>query len=105
MSPKATHPETAVDVLTATLARDGAQVSATTAARQAADPFLRLGPAAAMYYDALITLAELALGAQRWPSWTSPPTALPRAIDAPPGRCCATAWPSSRSTTTPHDRP
>ncbi len=53
ISPKATHPETAVDVLAATLRRDGAQVSATTAARDAADPFARLGPAAAMYYDAL----------------------------------------------------
>ena len=53
ISPKATHPETAVDVLSATLRRDGAQISATTAARNAADPFARLGPAAAMYYDAL----------------------------------------------------
>lgn len=53
ISPKATHPETAVDVLSATLRRDGAQISATTAARDAADPFTRLGPAAAMYYDAL----------------------------------------------------
>jgi conjugative relaxase-like TrwC/TraI family protein len=53
LSPKATHPETAVDALSATLRRDGAQVSATTAAREAADPFTRLGPAAAMYYDAL----------------------------------------------------
>jgi conjugative relaxase-like TrwC/TraI family protein len=53
ISPKATHPETAVDVLSATLRRDGAQVSATSAARDAADPFTRLGAAAAMYYDAL----------------------------------------------------
>lgn len=53
LSPKATHPETAVDVLTKTLARDDAQVSATTAARNAGDPFTRLGAAAAMYSDAL----------------------------------------------------
>ncbi|MGH3970175.1 MAG: MobF family relaxase, partial [Mycobacterium sp.] len=58
ISPKATHPETAVDVLSKTLARDGAQVSATTAARQADDPFLRLGAAAAMYYDALGEAAQ-----------------------------------------------
>lgn len=58
LSPKATHPETAVDVLTKTLARDGAQVSATSAARQARDPFVRLGPAAAMYYDALSEAAQ-----------------------------------------------
>lgn len=58
LSPKATHPETAVDVLTKTLARDGAQVSATSAARQARDPFLRLGAAAAMYYNALGEAAQ-----------------------------------------------
>jgi conjugative relaxase-like TrwC/TraI family protein len=87
ISPKATHPETAVDALSATLRRDGAQVSATTAVRDAADPFARLGPAAAMYYDALgeaahqlaspAALAQLHItadqlypgltGAQAWP--------------------------------------
>ena len=63
LSPKATHPDTAVDVLTRTLARDGAQVSATTAARQAADPAARLAAAADMYYDALGAAAENRLGA------------------------------------------
>ncbi|TPG26133.1 MobF family relaxase [Mycolicibacterium hodleri] len=63
LSPKATHPDTAVDVLTRILARDGAQVSATTAARQAADPAARLQAAADMYYDALGTAAENRLGA------------------------------------------
>ncbi|WP_244184942.1 MobF family relaxase [Mycobacterium scrofulaceum] len=58
LSPKATHPETAVDVLTKTLSRDGAQVSATSAAREARDPFVRLGPAAAMYYNALGDAAQ-----------------------------------------------
>ncbi|ETA92175.1 exonuclease V subunit alpha [Mycobacterium avium 10-5581] len=58
LSPKATHPETAVDVLSKTLARDGAQISATSAAREARDPFLRLGAAAAMYYDALGEAAQ-----------------------------------------------
>ncbi|MGP4057720.1 MobF family relaxase [Mycobacterium sp. 4D054] len=62
LSPKATHPDTAVDVLTRTLARDGAQVSATTAARQAADPAARLQAAADMYYDALGAAAENRLG-------------------------------------------
>ncbi|MCV7372066.1 relaxase domain-containing protein [Mycolicibacterium arabiense] len=62
LSPKATHPETAVDVLTRILARDGAQVSATTAARQAADPAARLQAAADMYYDALGAAAENRLG-------------------------------------------
>ena len=36
LAPKATHPDTAVDVLSKILARDGAQVSATTAEREAA---------------------------------------------------------------------
>ncbi len=58
LSPKATHPDTAVDVLSKTLARDGAQISATTAAREAADPFRRLAGAADMYYDALSTAAQ-----------------------------------------------
>lgn len=62
LSPKATHPETAVDVLTRILARDGAQVSATTAAREAADPAMRLQAAADMYYDALGAAAENRLG-------------------------------------------
>lgn len=58
LSPKATHPDTAVDVLTRVLARDGAQVSATTAARQAAEPATRLQAAADMFYDALGAAAE-----------------------------------------------
>ncbi len=62
LSPKATHPDTAVDVLTRALARDGAQVSATTNARQAAEPATRLAAAAGMYYDALGAAAEDRLG-------------------------------------------
>lgn len=63
LSTKVSRPETAVEALSAALARDGAQVSATTADRQAQDPFLRLGAAADMYYDAIITLTEHRLGA------------------------------------------
>jgi conjugative relaxase-like TrwC/TraI family protein len=58
LSPKVTHPETAVDVLTKALARDDAQVSAATAERESRDPFTRLAAAAAMYYDALGAAAE-----------------------------------------------
>jgi conjugative relaxase-like TrwC/TraI family protein len=65
LSPKATHPDTAVDVLSKILARDGAQVSATTAQREAADPLLRIAAAADMYHDALGTAAETLLGATR----------------------------------------
>lgn len=62
LAPKATHPPTAVDVLAAILGRDGAQVSAHTAAALDADPFTRLHQAAAMYADALSTAAEQQAG-------------------------------------------
>lgn len=61
LHPKATHPETAIDVLTRALARDDAQVSATTAARRAADPMLTLGDNVARYTDALGAAAETML--------------------------------------------
>ncbi|WP_023985470.1 MULTISPECIES: MobF family relaxase [Mycobacteriaceae] len=63
LAPKATHPDTAVDVLSRIVARDGGQVSATTAARQAADPTRRLTAAADMFTDALGAAAEHQLGA------------------------------------------
>lgn len=58
VAPKATHPPTAVDILSAILRRDGAQVSAHTAMAAHADPFTRLHRAAAMYTDALTAGAE-----------------------------------------------
>ena len=58
LTPKATHPPTAVDVLTTILGRDGAQQSAHTVAAAEADPSTRLHRAAAMYTDALTTAAE-----------------------------------------------
>ena len=42
LGPKATHPPTAVDILTTILHRDGAQTSAHTAAAAGHDPFTRL---------------------------------------------------------------
>lgn len=62
LAPKATHPPTAVDILTAILARDGAQQSAHTITAADADPFTRLHRAAAMYTDALSTAAEQQAG-------------------------------------------
>ncbi|WP_264055832.1 MobF family relaxase [Mycobacterium nebraskense] len=62
LTPRATHPDTAIEVLTKVLAHDGAQVSATTAARVAADPFTRLGQAARMYTHSVGALAENTLG-------------------------------------------
>ena len=62
LTPKATNPPTAVDILTAILRRDRAQRSAHSVMRDAADPALRLGPASAMYLDALGTAAEHCAG-------------------------------------------
>lgn len=62
LTTKALHPDTAVDVLTRALARDDAQRSATTEAREALDPFHRLATAAARYADALGTGAEHLIG-------------------------------------------
>ncbi len=64
LAPKATHPDTAIDVMTRILGRDDAQVSATTAARRAEDPTLRLASAAHMYLDALGEAAELLCGTE-----------------------------------------
>ena len=65
LTPKATHPNTAIDVLERVLAHDGAQVSATTEADTAVDPFTRLGMAARMYTHSVGALAENALGPDR----------------------------------------
>lgn len=58
LTPKATHPPTAVDILTTILGRDGAQQSAHTQAAADLDPFNRLHLAADMYSDALTAAAE-----------------------------------------------
>jgi hypothetical protein len=65
LTPKATHPSTAIDVLERVLAHDGAQVSATSEADTAVDPFTRLGMAARMYTHSVGALAENALGPAR----------------------------------------
>lgn len=58
ITPGALSPQTAVDLFTRILGRDGAQESATTAARRLADPAQRLSIAASAYDDALGTAAE-----------------------------------------------
>lgn len=58
LAPNATHPPTAVDILSAILRRDGAQRSAHSVAAADIDPFARLHRAAAMYTDALTAGAE-----------------------------------------------
>lgn len=64
LAPKATHPPTAVDIMTAILRRVGAQMSAHTAQRLESDPFNRIAGAADMYLDALTRGAETRAGAQ-----------------------------------------
>jgi len=58
LTPKATHPPTAVDILTTIVGRDGAQHSAHSLAAADTDPFTRLHRAADMYTDALTAAAE-----------------------------------------------
>ncbi|WP_074244170.1 MobF family relaxase [Mycobacteroides abscessus] len=63
ISRSALLPETAVEILTKILARDGSQHSATSAQRDAQNPFLRLAAAAGYYSDAVESCAEHQLGA------------------------------------------
>jgi conjugative relaxase-like TrwC/TraI family protein len=90
LTPKATHPDTAVDVLSTALARDGAQVSARSADRDAHDPFTRLGAAADMYYDALGAAAENYLGPERLAEIDDITTVLAPGVIRAPG------WPVLR---------
>ncbi|WP_308207294.1 MobF family relaxase [Mycolicibacterium murale] len=90
LAPKATHPDTAVDVLSRIVARDGAQISATTAARQAADPTRRLAAAADMFTDALATAAEHQLSAEA----SARLDALAESLH--PSLTTCTAWPVLR---------
>lgn len=90
LTPKATHPPTAVDILTAILHRDGAQQSAHSVMRDAADPALRLGPVSAMYLDALGAAAEHCAGSETMASIDSAATQLNGAITE------CEAWPVLR---------
>jgi len=90
LSPKATHPDTAVDVLTRALGRDAAQVSATSAARAATDPAARLAAATAMYAHAVGAAAESRLSAAQHAELDS------HAEKLVPGLTSATAWPVLR---------
>ena len=62
LAPKATHPDTAVDVLARVLARNAEQVSASTAEHLAEDPFTRLQHVAAAYTHAVGEAAVAELG-------------------------------------------
>jgi conjugative relaxase-like TrwC/TraI family protein len=90
LSPKATHPPTAVDILSAILRRDGAQLSAHTAQAVDTDPFTRLHPAAGMYADALSRAAEHRAGPAVMAAIDTAATQIDPAITE------GTAWPVLR---------
>jgi hypothetical protein len=58
IQPDSLHPRTATEMLEQILARDAAPQSASTLQREQQDPALRLGAAAARYFDALHVAAE-----------------------------------------------
>ncbi len=90
ITPAATHPQTAVNVLEQVLARDESQVSATTARQQLADPHTILATADARYRDSLGHAAVHIHG----PGWVE---ALEHAIDqVAPGITDSPAWPTLR---------
>jgi conjugative relaxase-like TrwC/TraI family protein len=76
LTPKATHPPTAVDILSGILRRDGAQVSAHSTQRAERDPFTRLARAADMYTDALSSAAEQLAGTDTMAGIDATATAL-----------------------------
>jgi len=91
LTPDALLPPTAVDLLTRIIDRDGAQVSATTAQTQLADPAVRLGAAADRYHDSLHTAALHQLGKAGL-------AALDRAAEQVlPGLSDAPAWTTLRA--------
>jgi len=96
LTPDALLPPTAVDLLTRILDRDGAQVSATTAQAQLADPAVRLGAAADRYHDSLHVAALAQLGNQGL-------AALDRAAEQVlPGLTDAPAWTTLRASLALH---
>ncbi|AFM20140.1 TrwC relaxase (plasmid) [Mycolicibacterium chubuense NBB4] len=90
LTPKATHPPTAVDILAGILCRDGAQISAHGVQRADAGPFTRLARAADMYTDALSSAAEQLAGTDTMARIDAAATALRADITN------AEAWPVLR---------
>jgi DNA primase catalytic core len=86
ITPDAIQPPTAIEVLTEVIGRDGAARSATTEIRDAHDPGLRVGHAAAAYVHALTVGAMTILGPERVRVITA------GAEEAVPGVTTAPAW-------------
>ena len=90
ITPAATHPETALNILEQILARDEAQPSATTSARRVDEPGIALTQATARYLDSLHTAAADLLGADQM-------RALEAHVDnLAPGILDSPAWPTLR---------
>jgi len=90
ITPAATHPLTAVNVLEQILARDEAQVSATSTRRRLADPAANAAAAAARYRDSLRTAAVHLHG----PGWAE---RLDAALEQQhPGITASPAYPTLR---------
>ncbi|WP_078358667.1 MobF family relaxase [Mycobacteroides chelonae] len=90
LTPKAVFPQTVIDVLTTILRRDGAQESALSADRRAADPFARLASAADRYADSVGSAAEDHLGDAALAAFERAATAIS------PGIPQSDAWPVLR---------
>ncbi|MCF6734878.1 toprim domain-containing protein [Blastococcus sp. KM273129] len=91
ITPAAVCPPTATDLLTAILVRDGAQTSATTAGRAAAQPATLLAHAAARYTDALQFAADHTLGPQAGEELENAAERLHAGLTSAP------AWPTLRA--------
>ena len=90
ITPAATHPQTALNLLEQILSRDEAEPSATTTARYADNPATALTQATARYADSLHTAAADLLGADRMAAIEAHAEALaPGILDSP-------AWPTLR---------
>ena len=90
LTPKALHPPTAADILADILQRDDRQLSAHTEIANENDATLRLGKAAAMYTDALHTVATVQAGTETMRAIDAAADALPLGL-----RECG-AWPVLR---------
>ncbi len=90
ITPAATHPQTALNLLEQILSRDEAQPSATTTARGVDNPHTALSQATARYLDSLHTAAADLLGADRMQALEAHVEQLvPGIVDSP-------AWPTLR---------
>ena len=108
ITPAATHPLTAINILEQILARDEAQVSATTTSRRLADPAADAGRGRPPATATACTPPPSTSTAPAGPSTSTPPSSSwsPGSPTAPPTPPCAGTWPCSPPTgTTPSPRP